>query len=120
MKVSAQQAICTKQGITHSLIMRILFTFLKKGMWKSITIHNLHFRNDSSMEWITLILCTGASTIQMLPSNPWKGLSYTIYVPACEAGELKLKQEASYSKAEIPVQTKNRCKNIMSNNQKTF
>lgn len=51
MKVSAQQAICTKQGITHSLIMRILFTFQKKkGMKKSITIHNLHFRHDSSME----------------------------------------------------------------------
>lgn len=31
MKVSAQQAICTKQAITHGLIMRILLTFKKKS-----------------------------------------------------------------------------------------
>lgn len=50
MKVSAQQAICTKQAITHGLIMRILLTFKKNLRKKNITIHNLHFRNDGSVE----------------------------------------------------------------------
>lgn len=78
------------------------------------------------MEWITLILCTGTSTIQMLPSNPWKGLNYTIYVPAREAGELKLKQEVSYWKQELQQRLKTDARififhpHIMSNNQKTF
>ena len=49
MKVSAQQAICPEQALTHSLIMRILLTFWKKACEKALL--SIIYISEMTIQW---------------------------------------------------------------------